>query len=576
LYSLHTGGVVALEALARPLRGQVKDLLTTAQKQGRLAEADVDLAVRAVLEEARQETLLPLHLNLTAVTAAAALSVFDPLLDALASAGKRPREVVLEISAPFHETPPRALLDGMHQLGELGFRLAFDGLGASDLPINLLTDAPIDLVKLDRSTVHRLPSDASAAAIVEALVHYAARTELRLVATGIESEAQLSTVKRLGIRIAQGNLFAPARHGRVYTGTITPATPEPTDQTGPASYAPTSAPRVRDFLRPATTLPATATCEQVHAVLDKTGAPAAIIGLDQQARPQWSIDRTRFLLAVAGPYGHALHAKKPVARLADAPRVIRADAGALELLDLVADADWNRSGDDIVVTDESGRCQGVVLLTEIMRRMAEVKIEEAAALNPLTRLPGSDTVARDVNRRIANQEPLVVAWLDVDAFKQVNDTVGFAAGDDLIRALGRTLTDIATTVDRVTISHVGGDDFLIACDIEDITTVADRLLDPHWCADGMPVTVSLATLVCTSTSVRSYREASRLLAPLKKRAKTMTGSSWANGRPGSEHVEVLRGHGKHTLTEQHTAHQSHVPPAPLELQRRAPLTRHNA
>ena len=50
-----------------------------------------------------------------------------------------------------------------------------------------------------------------------------------------------------------------------------------------------------------------------------------------------------------------------------------------------------------------------------------------------------------------------------------------------------------------------------------------------------------ASLVCGIDSVRSYRDASRLLAPLKKQAKAVPGSSWVLGRPNSDRVEVLRG-----------------------------------
>jgi diguanylate cyclase (GGDEF)-like protein len=144
----------------------------------------------------------------------------------------------------------------------------------------------------------------------------------------------------------------------------------------------------------------------------------------------------------------------------------------------------------------------------------------------------------------------VAAWLDVDSFKKVNDTAGFAAGDDLIRGLGRTLTDLAAQLRRMTVSHVGGDDFLIACDMDEIGTVAAALVDTQWAAEGMPVTVSLATLACGSGTINSYRDASRLLAPLKKRAKAVPGSSWVLGRPGSERVEVLRGTSRNTLPEQ--------------------------
>jgi EAL domain-containing protein (putative c-di-GMP-specific phosphodiesterase class I)/GGDEF domain-containing protein len=538
LYSLHTGGIVALEALARPGKGSVHELLDRAHREQRLAEVDIALAAEAVHAEADHETLLPLHLNLTAPTAAAPGTAFDPLLDALARVRRRPREVVLEIGPPFAQLWPEQLLAGLHRLAELGFRLALDGLGRADLPFALLAAAPVDLLKLDRTVLGGLPGSAASVAVVESLLHYTSRTNTRLVATGLETEAQLAAVRKLGVRIAQGNLFAPASDGVNWTHLLTPATPEPDERVMPG---PLSTPRVRDFLRPASTLPEDATCDDVRTALAAADGPTGIVGVDAHNRPQWSVDRTRFLVAVTGPYGHALHAKRPAARLADSPHVIHADAGALELLELVTDADWGRTGDDVVVVDEQGRCAGVVLVTEVVRGVAEAKVEEAAALNPLTRLPGSETVARDIERRIACREPFVTAWLDVDSFKAVNDNVGFAAGDDLIRALGRTLTDLTSRLPRMTVSHVGGDDFLIACDVDEIGKIASALLDTPWSAEGLPVTVSLATLVCATSTISSYREASRRLAPLKKRAKAVPGSSWVLGRPDTERVEILRG-----------------------------------
>jgi diguanylate cyclase (GGDEF)-like protein len=546
LYSLHTGGVIALEALARPGHGTAHELLAAAYREGRLAEVDIDLAANAARQEAEHHTLLPLHLNLTAATLVAPAQAFDRLREALAAVGRRTREVVIEVGPPYSQVAPDRLLGGMHYLSDLGFRLAFDGLGRGDLPLTVLAAAPVDLVKLDRTVLRRLPGDAAAMAIVEALLHFTSRTNIRLVATGIETDDQLTATRRLGVRIAQGNLFAPARPELAWTGMITPATPEPDDRLAPG---PVLTPRVGDFLRPATTLPAEATCDDVRDALAAADGPSGIVGVDGMNRPQWSINRTRFLVAVTGPYGHALHAKRPAARLSDTPHTILADASALEFLELVTDADWARTGDDVVVVDQSGRCLGVVLVTEVVRGVAEAKVEEAVALSPLTRLPGSDTVARDVDRRIASREPFVAAWLDVDWFKKVNDTVGFAAGDDLIRVLGRTLTDLTEQLHRMTVSHVGGDDFLIACDVDEIGTVAAALLDTQWSAEGMPITVSLATLVCGSGSIDSYRDASRLLAPLKKHAKAVPGSSWVLGRPGSERIEVLRGINRNTDAE---------------------------
>ncbi|HEY3711558.1 MAG TPA: GGDEF domain-containing protein [Amycolatopsis sp.] len=538
MYSLHTGGVVAYEALARPGKGTAHELLAEARRAGRLAEVDLGLAATAVRQEAERPSALPLHLNLSARTLAAGPGAFDELIAELGAAGRRTRDVVLEVGPPFSHLPADQLVGAMRALTELGFRLALDGLGRGDLPLALLVRAPVDLVKLDRSVLRGLPEDPASVAVVESLLHYTTRTGIRLVATGIETGPQLDAVQSLGVRIAQGNLLAPpaAHRSAPAAGAVLPD-----DRRAPASP---QAPRVGDFLRPATTLPEDATCNDVREVLAAADAPSGVVGVDADDRPQWSVDRTRFLVAVTGPYGHALHAKRPAHRLADKPHTIDAGASALEFLELVTDADWGRTGDDVVVVDDSGHCLGVVLVTEVVRGVAEAKVEEAVTLSPLTRLPGSETVARDVERRIAAGEPFVAAWLDVDAFKSVNDNVGFAAGDDLIRELGSTLSTLAGQLRRMRVSHVGGDDFLIVCDVDEIGTVAAALLDTKWSAEGLPVTVSLATLVCGSGSLGSYREASRLLAPLKKRAKAVSGSSWVLSRPGTDRVEVLRGVGR--------------------------------
>ena len=206
---------MAHEALARPGHGTVPELLTQARREGRLAEADLGLAIAAVRQD---ESPLPLHVNLSARTLAAPAAMFDDLLAELGDAGRRTRDVVLEIGPPFAPLPTERALAGMRALAELGFRLALDGLGRGDLPLNLLVEAPVDLVKLDRTVLRGLPDDQAAVAVVEALLHYTNRTGTRLVATGVETDAQLDAVRELGIRIAPGQPARPADRRRPRPG----------------------------------------------------------------------------------------------------------------------------------------------------------------------------------------------------------------------------------------------------------------------------------------------------------------------------------------------------------------------
>jgi diguanylate cyclase (GGDEF)-like protein len=532
MLSTRTGRLLALEALARPDTGDIHDVLRDAAHAGRLVEVDAELAAGAV--RAATTAGVPLHVNVLARTVTRPHDLLRALRPALRATGRQPADVTVEVTPPFGGLSRDALVDGLNTLRQQGFRLAFDGAGDGDLPLSIIADVVPDMVKLDAYLLHGVPGNPAVVALIEALGHLAGRTGIRLAAVGVESEEQLAVLSKLGVPVAQGNLMAAAS-----TGPPTYVAPKITRLDGvPAGPG---GPLVADLVHPAVVMPESVTSEDVRQVFVESPEVTSVVLVDSTTRPRWTLNRSRFLLAVTGPYGHALHASKPAARHADPPRTIRADASSIELLEAVGETEGARAGDDVVAVDAAGRCVGIVRLSEVVRGVAEAKVEQAVALNPLTRLPGTGIVTRDIDRRIERAETFVVSWLDVDAFKQVNDTKGFAAGDDLIRAVGRALSDLAARLPATRVAHVGGDDFLVVTDVDEVGTLVTEVVDRTWTADGMAVSVSLASLMCAAGSVESYREASRLLAPLKQRAKEVGRSSWVLGRPKSARVDVLRG-----------------------------------
>ncbi|GAB3435638.1 EAL domain-containing protein [Actinophytocola sediminis] len=532
MLSTRTGRLLALEAFARPETGTVHDLLRDAARANQLVEVDAALAAGAVRTASTAE--LPLHVNVLAKTATRPDDLLRPLLAALRATGREPADITVEVTPPFGGLSREALLDGLTTLRHQGFRLAFDGAGDGDLPLSIIADVLPDMVKLDAYLLAGVPGKPAVVALIEALGHLGARTGVRLAAVGVETEEQLAVLSRLGVPVAQGNLIAaPRPGGSTFTA------PEITRLDGmPAGPG---GPLVADLVHPAVTLPESAASEEVRQVFVDSPEVTGVVLLDSTGRPRWSLSRNRFLLTVTGPYGHALHASKPAARHADPPRTIRADASSIQLLEAVGETEGSRAGDDVVVVDPVGRCVGIVRLTEVIRGVAEAKVEQAVALNPLTRLPGTGEVTREIDRRIERTEMFVVSWLDVDGFKAVNQTKGFAAGDDLIRMIGRILSELTARLPDTRVAHVGGDDFLVLTGVDEVGALATEVVDRRWQAEGATVSVSLTSLVCAVGSVASHREASRLLAPLTQRAKAVAGSSWVLGRTGSDRVDVLRG-----------------------------------
>ncbi|MFF3655843.1 GGDEF domain-containing protein [Streptomyces olivochromogenes] len=518
--NLTTGGVAALEILARPESG---DILAQARRD---PELDGRLAALAMRAAARRETMLPLHVNVFAGTLAD-LGRLAALRDAVRAAGRLPWEVTIDIGPPYTHVPHQALLEAVSTVRSEGFRICADGVGDGDIPLRLLTDLAPELVKLDVSLLTR-------PAAVRAMRTLCEQLGALLSMEGVETELQCAAAVSAGAQLAQGELFAPPARlpvADVYVPSLSPG----------VAAAPRSGPSVRQFVRPAALLPATASAGQVRALL--TGSPdvSGVLLVDPSGIPVRSVHRSRFLLSMSGPYGHALYAERPAAKLGDPPRTVGVDATAWEVLDVVADGERDRTSDDVAVVDHYGRCVGVVRLADLVRALSESRVEEAAGLNPLTRLPGSDAITGEVDRRIADGSTFALSWLDVDHFKQVNDGAGFAAGDELIRAVGRTLQHAASGTTRV--GHIGGDDFLVLADPETLGPLAGTVLDAPWSAGGRPVTLSLATVLCTPGSVTDHRQAAACLAPLKQAAKALSGASWVLGRAGLPGHEVLRGSG---------------------------------
>jgi diguanylate cyclase (GGDEF)-like protein/PAS domain S-box-containing protein len=105
---------------------------------------------------------------------------------------------------------------------------------------------------------------------------------------------------------------------------------------------------------------------------------------------------------------------------------------------------------------------------ELATRVAEIeslnrKLHEAAIRDPLTGLFNrrylEEVVARDVARARRSGEPLAVTALDLDRFKEVNDTWGHPAGDLVLRALAQTLVSRVRGSDLV--CRMGGEEFVV-------------------------------------------------------------------------------------------------------------------
>ena len=94
------------------------------------------------------------------------------------------------------------------ELRQIGLHLAVDDFGTGYSSLTYLTRFPVECLKIDRSFVAGLGSDQGDAAIVDAVVGLGHAMGLAVVSEGVETEAQLRDLVRMGCRLGQGYLFS--------------------------------------------------------------------------------------------------------------------------------------------------------------------------------------------------------------------------------------------------------------------------------------------------------------------------------------------------------------------------------
>ncbi len=169
--------------------------------------------------------------------------------------------------------------------------------------------------------------------------------------------------------------------------------------------------------------------------------------------------------------------------------------------------------------------------------------------SPTTQLPGSASIEREVQRRLAQREPFAFCYLDLDNLKAFNDFYGYAKADGVVRQTADLLREVVAQLGDGSefVGHVAGDDFVFMVSQARVDELCRRVIDSfdriiplyYEKADRergyiegedrygqrrrFPVmSVSIAAVITDATM--DHPELARVAAELKKRAKCITGS----------------------------------------------------
>jgi diguanylate cyclase (GGDEF)-like protein/PAS domain S-box-containing protein len=573
--------MVSMEALARwqhPMLGLVgpDKFIPVAEANGTiipLGELVLELALRNC--QHWRENGYP-HLTVAVNVSARQMKdrqFADRVAQLLLLSGLPPEALCCELTESMLMEHSNENTEQIFRLKDLGVKLAIDDFGTGYSSLTHLKHLPVDTIKVDRSFVTDIVSNTDDRAIVSAIVAMARSLHLKVVAEGVETEQQHRLLQELGCDTMQGYYFGkPMDRSRFETflyeqpptiSAVTAVAParggKPVRQNGQQKQTQEDRPlqSVTDItlkihpLKP---------CDRLTTALERfqTDKLQQVLPVVDQHRVVGILNRSEFIEEqVVGRIGYAFHinhSKKVRDLMQPVPLVIDSEASIEEAAQALHGNFGTMRLENICVA-RRGIYQGVLDVRTLVEAITALNLKLAKGANPLTGLPGNESIQRETTRWLDSGMPFDIAYIDIDNFKPYNDFYGFERGDMVIGAVGDILKLYASDLlqgpqVRNFCGHIGGDDFIIitgpgnaaGLSRQVIAEFDARLPLLHGSSDYAKgcytsfnrkgdletfhlLSLSVAVISTGQLRVSSYPQLASMASDVKKTAKKVKGSS---------------------------------------------------
>lgn len=412
-------------------------------------------------------------------------NAFVPLvMQILAETGLEPAYLELELTESALMGNASDTVYKLLRLKELGISISVDDFGTGYSSLSYLKHLPIDTIKVDRSFVRDIVNDPDDAAIVDAIVAMAHSLKLNVIAEGVETQEQLEFLRQRKCQQAQGYYFArPLDHQQFEAfisqksaiGDITISTPDSSQETASPLFTP-PAEESGDFAPTTETIGDISIAivpahpgDNLAAVLKRFQTDTALLVLPVVDDGQIAgiINRSTFLedhvIGLNGFAFHINHSKKMRDLMTPVRLKLEAATSIREAAQTIQNQEMDVRVDNVCIT-KNGLYHGIVDVNRFISAITDINLTLAKGANPLTGLPGNESIQREINERLHNNEGFDIAYIDIDNFKPFNDFYGFQRGDVVIKTIGEIISGVILTSGEgmaCFCGHIGGDDFII-------------------------------------------------------------------------------------------------------------------
>lgn len=478
-----TGSVFGYESLMRGFDrigfSNPLELLDQIEADGQLVTVEQMLAGRAL---AKFSTLTDfqtatLFLNLDVRLIPHGDRILDKLLEHLAKASIPPSSICFELSERFDNTSVPEFAALIARMRKEGFKLAIDDFGVGHGEMKLLCEYPVDYLKIDRYFIEGVDRNPRKRHLVKNIVNIAHVLGVRVIAEGIETEAEFLACREHGVDLVQGWFIS---RPTTFVSELQSAFPhlQHLGETRRSSQTLDEI-LIRRQIERLPTVYENDTIDSVFELFRRNPAQAFFPVLNANGEPRGVINEHHLKEYIYQPFGRDLLKNKvyerTISHFVDGAPIVGLDADADQLMNVFA----NTGGSACVILTENMRYIGVVSAASLIKVINEKQLKLAQEQNPLTALPGNRAISNFIEDSCSDSdEDRFFCYCDFDNFKPFNDKYGFHVGDHSISLFSALMKRYFFSGDCF-LGHIGGDDFFIGVrdwTMDEVTEILERLL----------------------------------------------------------------------------------------------------
>lgn len=383
-----------------------------------------------------------------------------------------PESIIFEITEKTAIEDYTGFKRALDNYTEQGYQIAIDDTGSGYSGLKTLYQTKPHYIKIDMDLIRDIDKDYFKQALIKSLVTFAKSTNMKVIAEGIETEAELCTLISLNVYAGQGFFIQkPSENFDVASDeskkVIIKYNKLKNHRNNFGNHCIGEISSFQPYFSP------DVSCEKIKNYIDKSNTRGVCIV--KKDKPVGLIMKYSLDSVMASQYGFSVFSKRHIALIMDnSPLIVDYNTPVSEVSKIAIAREDSKVYDCVIVVKDSNY-YGLVSIKDLLEFTTKLERNYAKELNPLTGLPGNAIIEKILNDIRTLSSKYCVLYFDLDNFKAYNDVYGFENGDKILKFTSDLLkSNLKKSFPYNSfLGHIGGDDYI--CVIENTIDKCEEL-----------------------------------------------------------------------------------------------------